>query len=68
MWEPDSVPVEGQLGQAMRMLQQVIHDGLQHGFFEYGVTCELIPGRKRRLVIKAGTSHQFTILEDELRP
>ena len=34
--------------------------------FELTLTCELTKGRKRRLTIKAGRSHQFVIPEDDL--
>ena len=43
-------------------------EGLHHGFFDCEVTCEVVNERKRRLVIKAGKSHQFTIGEHELPP
>ena len=56
----------GQLGEAMKRLIREVEDGLQHGFFEYQVSCELVKNRKRRLVINAGKKHQFTIPEDEL--
>ena len=50
----------------LRKLNEIVLDGLEHGFFEYTVTCELINNHKRRLVIKAGKSHQFTIPPDDL--
>ena len=51
---------------ALALLQEVVLDGLRHGFFDCLITCEMVNGRKRRLVIKAGKSHQFTVAEDEL--
>lgn len=48
-------------------LQEIILDGLRHGFFDCSITCELVKDRKRRVVIKAGKSHQFTIKEEELQ-
>ena len=50
----------------LAILTELTLDGIRHGFFELGVTCEIVHGRKRRLVIKAGKSHQFTIAEEEL--
>lgn len=50
----------------LRKLNEIVLDGLEHGFFEYTVTCELMNNQKRRLVIKAGKSHQFTIPPDDL--
>ena len=48
-------------------LEELILDYLNHGFFDLAIECEMVSGRKRRLVIKAGKSCQFTIPEDELR-
>jgi hypothetical protein len=47
-------------------LLEIVLDGLRHGFFDCAITCELVNDRKRRVVIKAGKSHQFTIREEEL--
>ena len=47
-------------------LQEIVLDGLLHGFFDCSITCELVKDRKRRVVIKAGKSHQFTIREEDL--
>lgn len=54
------------LQDSLAHLQEIVLDGLRHGFFDCSISCELIQGRKRRLVIRAGKSHQFTITEDEL--
>ena len=51
---------------ALDHLRAIVLDGLRHGYFECGVSCEIVNGKKRRLVIKAGKSHQYTIAEDEL--
>jgi hypothetical protein len=48
-------------------LQEILLDGLRHGFFDCQITCELVKDRKRRVVIKAGKSHQFTIREEDLQ-
>ena len=55
------------LTEALQKLQELTCRGLCHGFFEYGVSCEIIKGGKRQLTIKAGISHKFTIPEGELR-
>jgi hypothetical protein len=47
-------------------LQEIVLDGLRHGFFDCVITCELMNAGKRRVVIKAGKSHQFTIREEDL--
>ena len=49
-------------------LRQIVEDGLRHGYFECAVSGEIVPGKKRRLVIKSGKSFQFTIGEHELPP
>ncbi len=51
---------------ALAQLCEIVADGLRHGFFECVVSGEVVNGKKRRLVIKSGKSHQFTIAEDEL--
>ena len=48
-------------------LHEIVLDGLRHGFFDCVITCELVNERKRRVVIKAGKSHQFTIREEDLQ-
>ncbi len=57
---------KGNLEEALAILEEITLDGLRHGFFEIAVTCEVIQGKKRRLVIRAGKNHQFTIAEEEL--
>lgn len=56
----------GQVREALDRLRDLVVDGLRHGFFDYSITCEIGSGGKRRLVIRAGKSHKFTIPEDEL--
>lgn len=64
---PDSSQVSNTLEMALLHLREVVLDGLRHGFFDYAITCEVVKGSKRRLTIKAGKSHQFTIPEEDLR-
>ena len=64
--EYDFTPPNSELSSAMEKLEQVVLDGVQHGFFEYVVSCEIVAGHKRRLTIRAGKSHQFTISPDDL--
>lgn len=56
----------GQVREAFDRLEGLVLDGLKHGFFDYSITCEIASGGKRKLVIRAGKSHKFTIPEDEL--
>jgi hypothetical protein len=54
------------LARALDHVRDQLLDGLRHGFFEVTITCEIVKDRKRRLVVKAGKSEQFTIAADEL--
>jgi hypothetical protein len=54
------------LRRALQQLQDIVLDGLEHGFFDLSVSGELIKDRKRQVIIKAGKSYQFVIREDEL--
>jgi hypothetical protein len=55
-----------QLANALRAIERLIIEGLAHGFFDYSISCEIVSGGKRRMQIRAGKSHQFTIPEHEL--
>jgi hypothetical protein len=56
----------GQIREALDRLEGLVLDGLQHGFFDFTITCEIVSGAKRQLVIRAGKSHKFTIPESEV--
>ena len=58
--------MSGQVREALDRLEGLVVEGLKHGFFDYSIACEIDNGGKRRLVIRAGKSHKFTIPEDEL--
>ena len=62
----ESQPPRGELDIAIGRLLREVREGLRHGFFDFAITCELVNGRKRRLTIKTGKSHQFIISEDDL--
>jgi hypothetical protein len=55
------------LDQAMERLTHEVREGLEHGFFDLTVACELVNGRKRRLTIESGRHHLFTIPEEDLK-
>jgi hypothetical protein len=55
-----------QFGEALAHLEDVMVDGLLHGFFECSIACEIGSGGKRQLVIRSGKSHKFTIDPHEL--
>jgi hypothetical protein len=56
----------GPLAQALALLERIVIDGLQHGFFDCSIECEMGERRNRHLVIRAGKSHKYTIREDEV--
>ena len=56
----------GELDAMFARLHEIVMDGLRHGFFDCQVTCELMNGRKRRVIIKAGMCHRFVIPEEDL--
>ena len=53
------------LDRAMRRVIAEISEGVQHGFFEFAVTCEVIGQERRRLILKAGKSFQFVISKED---
>jgi hypothetical protein len=59
-------PYHGQMAKAFVLLEKIVVDGLRHGFFNCSIECEIVDGRRRILVIRAGKSHKFYIPEDEL--
>ena len=65
--QPSSSTAPKAVEDALSRLQEIVLDGLRHGFFECSVSCEVINEKKRRLEIRAGKSYRFTITEDELR-
>jgi hypothetical protein len=55
-----------QVCEALDRLEELIMEGLRHGFFQYSIHCELGRDGRRQLVIEAGKSHKFTIPAEEL--
>ena len=52
MAEPHNTPPfqhgeRGQVREALDRLERLVVDGLQHGFFDYSITCEIGKGGKR---------------------
>ena len=50
----------------MGALKREVVAGLKHGFFEYSVSSEIIKGKKRRVIFKAGKTHSFVIEPEHL--
>ena len=55
-----------QFEEARAHLEKVMVEGMRHGFFECVITCEIVHGGKRQVMIRAGKSHKFIIPEDEV--
>lgn len=51
---------------ALKKLMEEVKEGLEHGFFDFNVTCDIVGGRRRDLIIKAGKSYKFTIPEEDI--
>jgi hypothetical protein len=71
MSEPPPTPAldlryHERIAKALARVERIVIDGLRHGFFGVSIECEMDAGRKRHLVIRAGKSYKYTILEDEL--
>ena len=43
-----------QLRDALNRISSLVLDGLEHGFFDYTISCEIGNKGKRQLVIRAG--------------
>jgi hypothetical protein len=56
----------GQLMAACEHLTNELVEGVRHGFFEMTVFVEMMPSKKRRIIVKAGKSYQFIIQDDEV--
>ena len=55
-----------QLNEAFKQINALLFDGIQHGFFEYTISSEIVNDKKRKLMIKAGKSYKFTIPADDI--
>jgi hypothetical protein len=53
----DSEPVRS----ALELIKSLLIEGLEHGHFDYAVTCELGSNGRRLLIVKAGKSYKFKI-------
>ena len=51
----------------MEHVEKIVVDGLRHGFFDASITCTIVNGRKRELVIRGGKSFKFIFGEEEFR-
>jgi hypothetical protein len=50
---------------ALSRIVREIHDRLQHGYFEFRLSCEVIGQGRRRLQLRAAKTYQFLIPAEE---
>jgi hypothetical protein len=62
--EPGTSEQPSGLEVVISFLEKEVREGVRHGFFDYELKCEVINGKRRRLTLKAGKSHQFVITTD----
>lgn len=55
-----------ELAAALDRIEREVREGLDHGFFELTVACEVVAGRKRQLTIRSGRSYRHVIPPTEL--
>jgi hypothetical protein len=51
---------------ALKRINQLVVEGLRHGFFRCEISVEIGKGSRREMVIEAGKSHKFHIPEEDL--
>ena len=51
---------------ALDLVESLLVEGLKHGHFDYSLTCELGTNGRRLLIVKAGKSYKFSIMEPEV--
>jgi hypothetical protein len=51
---------------ALNFFESLIVEGVKHGFFDYSITCETGVNGRRLLIMKAGKSYKFSILESDI--
>jgi len=51
---------------ALDLIEKLLVEGIKHGHFDYSITCETGTGGRRLLIVKAGKSHKFSIMEQDV--
>jgi hypothetical protein len=51
---------------ALELIEGLLVEGIKHGHFDYSITCETGTGGRRLLIVKAGKSHKFSIMEPDV--
>jgi hypothetical protein len=60
------LPAQG-VAEAMAKVNEIMLDGLRHGFFEMAISCEIGTDQKRILTVKSGKSHRFVVPFDQIQ-
>jgi hypothetical protein len=51
---------------ALDFVEGLLIEGIKHGHFDYSMTCETGSNGRRLLIVKAGKSHKFSIMEPDV--
>jgi hypothetical protein len=51
---------------ALELIEALLVEGIKHGHFDYLLTCETGKNGRRLLIVKAGKSHKFSIMEPDV--
>jgi hypothetical protein len=51
---------------AFDLIESLLVEGIKHGHFDYSITCETGTGGRRLLIVRAGKSHKFSIMEPDV--
>jgi hypothetical protein len=48
---------------ALVLIETLLVEGIKHGHFDYSISCATGTNGRRLLIVKAGKSHKFSIME-----
>jgi len=51
---------------ALDLIEALLVEGVKHGHFDYSITCETGTNGRRLLIVTAGKSHKFSIMEPDV--
>jgi hypothetical protein len=55
-----------QVRSALDLIESLVVEGIKHGHFDYAVSCEMGTNGRRLLIVRAGKSHKFSIVEADV--
>lgn len=62
----DQPEPKSELEQATGQIQQLVIEGLKHGFFDMNIHVSTVQANRRQLVVEAGKSYQYVIRESDI--